>query len=121
LPIYMVPEKFVVLHRIPRLEAGKNDKKSLEKLTREMVVTEKVAPSTPNQLILQDIFSDVLLLPKESVGIHDNFFHLGGHSINVLHLLGKIREQFNQDLQVTEIFTMPTIADLSSSIEKSAE
>jgi len=117
LPAYMVPDKFVVLHRIPRLEAGKNDKSKLEQLEYQVAYKTKVPPSTQNQVRLQSIFHEVLQCPCEDIGIHDNFFQLGGHSINVLHLLGKIRAAYGLDIRVADIFTMPTIAEIAGYIE----
>ncbi len=85
LPEYMVPAAFVVLDRLPRLPSGKVDRQSLPRSGSELVSERPfVAPRTPAERLLADIWAEVL--GRESVSVEDNFFELGGHSIQSIQI-----------------------------------
>ncbi|MEZ0372951.1 MAG: amino acid adenylation domain-containing protein, partial [Candidatus Sericytochromatia bacterium] len=110
LPEYMVPGHFVILDRFPLTPNGKIDRKALPDpdKSREQAGSEYVAPSTPEQSLLCELFAEVLELDR--VGIHDNFFDLGGHSLLATQLAARIRERLQVELHLRKLFEAPTVA-----------
>jgi acyl transferase domain-containing protein/acyl carrier protein len=74
-----------------------------------------VAPTTETEQVLAQLWCRVIGL--EQVGIHDNFFDLGGHSLMALQILGQLRALFQMDLSLPDLFETPTIAGLAEAIE----
>ncbi len=113
LPAYMVPAAFVMLETLPLTPNGKVDRRSLAGLDLELGEPETpyVAPRTPVEELLASVWGDVLGLAR--VGIDDNFFHLGGHSLGATQLVARIREVFQVEVPVRAIFEAPTIAALA--------
>ena len=77
---------------------------------------EYVAPRTPTEEIIANIFASVLGV--QNVGIHDNFFELGGHSLLATQLISQLRVTFNRELPLREIFESPTIAELEPKLNQ---
>ncbi|HEY0603024.1 MAG TPA: amino acid adenylation domain-containing protein [Herpetosiphonaceae bacterium] len=118
LPGYAIPSAFVVLDALPLTANGKVDRAALPAPTFESQQgTSFVAPRTPVEQQLAELWSQVLGVDR--VGIHDNFFDLGGDSLQVIRLVAKIRDSFQQALQARVLFEHPTIADLADVIEQS--
>lgn len=117
LPEYMVPGAFVMLSALPLTPNGKIDRKALPApgLSRSALESAYVAPRTPIEEQLSKIWAEVLGV--ESVGVHDNFFNMGGHSLLVTQLVFRVRETFQVELPLRHLFEMPTLADLAKSIE----
>ncbi|MBW4678519.1 MAG: amino acid adenylation domain-containing protein [Microcoleus vaginatus WJT46-NPBG5] len=116
LPDYMVPASFVILEALPLTPNGKVDRKALpapEKIPSELVST-FIAPRTPQEQELADIWADVLGV--EQIGINDKFFELGGHSILATRLVAKVHEAFQVDLPLRCLFQFPTVATLGNFI-----
>jgi acyl carrier protein len=118
LPEYMVPSAFVELDALPLTPNGKVDRKALPAPERRSAEIEKtfVAPRTPVEQGVADIWSEVLGL--ERVGIHENFFSLGGHSLKATQVVSRVRETFQVDLPLASLFANPTTADLASAVRK---
>jgi FkbM family methyltransferase len=116
LPSYMMPSAFVLVSAWPLTPNGKLDKKALGEMKEGRRVDEKsyVAPRTPVEEIIASIFSEVLSV--ERVGIEDNFFDLGGHSVLVTLLVSRLRKAFRVELQHRTVFDYPTVVDLSLAI-----
>ncbi|MEH2455650.1 amino acid adenylation domain-containing protein [Nostoc sp.] len=117
LPEYMIPSAFVVLEKFPLTSNGKVDSCALpipEKF-KNGLESSFVAPSTPTQEILANLWAAILSIEK--VGIYDNFFDLGGHSLLATSLLFRIRQAFAIDFPLRCLFETPTIAALSKLIE----
>jgi aspartate racemase len=119
LPAYMSPAKIIVLNTFPLTPNGKLDRQALTEFaqtsdTREQVY---VAPRTPVEELLAEIWAQVLNVPR--IGIHDNFFKLGGHSLLSTVLISRIREAFHVELPVLALFESPTVAELAGTIEQS--
>lgn len=117
LPEYMVPSAFVTLLALPLTPNGKVDRQALPAPgpSRSTLEAVYVAPRTPIEAQLSKIWAEVLGV--ESIGIYDNFFHLGGHSLLVTQLVFRVRETFQVELPLRSLFEMPTIADLAKNIE----
>ncbi|MEG5000682.1 non-ribosomal peptide synthetase family protein [Microcoleus sp. B4-D4] len=116
LPEYMIPSAFVVLKALPLTPNGKIDPQALPAPSIAANFTDTfVGPRTPGEEILAGIWSQLLNLKK--VGIHDNFFDLGGHSLLITQLLAKVRESFQVELPLRVLFEAPTVAGLAEKIE----
>ncbi|MEP0770346.1 amino acid adenylation domain-containing protein [Trichocoleus sp. ST-U1] len=116
LPEYMVPSAFVVLKALPLTPNGKIDRSALPAPeTIKPVADTFVAPRNSVEEVLAGIWVHLLKLQK--VGIYDNFFDLGGHSLLIPQLLAKVRETFQIELTLRDFFDAPTIADLGKNIE----
>jgi amino acid adenylation domain-containing protein len=118
LPEYMIPGYFVQLGSIPLTPHGKIDRKALPE---PEVRIKEIYTSPTNQLEkkLVGIWSDVLRIEKDRIGIHDNFFQLGGHSLKATILNSQIYRELSVKLPLAAIFENPTIRGLAAVISKS--
>jgi len=130
LPIYMLPSVFILLEALPLLPNGKLDRRSLpapDHLQPELAAT-YVAPRTELEQTIATIWQEVLQVAK--VGLYDNFFDLGGHSLLMIQVHSKLRQILNRDVSMIEMFKYPTVnsfakylsqekIDALSSLEKS--
>jgi acyl-coenzyme A synthetase/AMP-(fatty) acid ligase len=109
LPDYMVPAIFTALPELPLTHSGKIDRNALPEPSSERAVLKQkyVSPSTDMEKKLVRIWCEVLEL--EEVGIHDNFFDIGGSSILGMVVCTKIQEDFNVDMPILKVFENPTI------------
>ncbi|KZN77721.1 hypothetical protein N477_11370, partial [Pseudoalteromonas luteoviolacea H33-S] len=112
LPDYMVPSAFVVLESFPLTANGTVDRKALPAPEGDLLGGEYIAPRTETEKTLCRIWQEVLGL--ERVGISDNFFDLGGHSLLVTKLVARIGEVFEVTLALREVFEQPKLANLAS-------
>jgi amino acid adenylation domain-containing protein/non-ribosomal peptide synthase protein (TIGR01720 family) len=117
LPNFMVPSVFVRLDAMPLGSNGKIDRKALPApdvaAQRE---ARYVAPRTPAEEILADIWKDVLGLDR--VGVEDNFFDLGGHSLIAVQVLSRVRTAFDVEVPLRRVFEASTITQLALVIEE---
>jgi acyl carrier protein len=107
----MVPASFLVLDALPLNANGKVDRRALPAPAARESGSGYVAPRTPIEQELAGIWKD--LLEVERVGIHDNFFDLGGHSLLVTQVVSRVRERFQIDLPLAAVFETSTIAELA--------
>lgn len=111
LPEYMIPSYFMRLGKIPLSANGKIDRKALP--TPEIAVGEGyVPPRNQVEEKLIEIWAEVLNLGKEKIGINDNFFQLGGHSLKATIMVLRIHKELNVRVPMDEIFKTPTIKGL---------
>ena len=119
LPEYMVPASYIFLdHGLPLLSSGKVDRKSLPKPEWggwQAAGAAYVAPRSPIERGLADIWSQVLGVPQ--VGVYDNFFMLGGHSLLATRLNSRIREVYQLEIPLRVMFENPTVAGQASTLE----
>ncbi|HEX5873990.1 MAG TPA: amino acid adenylation domain-containing protein, partial [Pyrinomonadaceae bacterium] len=118
LPEYMIPSAIIELERMPVSPNGKLDRGKLPQLekTHGESGTSYVAPRTHVEEMLASIWTEVL--GAESVSVHDDFFELGGHSLIATQVMSRVREAFNIELPVRNLFETSTIAELAQSIEQ---
>ncbi len=117
LPDYMVPAFFVTLDKMPLTPNGKIDRKALpEPDFRMSLGVEYVAPENEVEEKLVDIWSD--LLDIDNIGIIDNFFDLGGHSLKATQLELKIYKEMDVEIPLRLIFEKSTIKELADYILK---
>ncbi|MDZ8095167.1 MAG: amino acid adenylation domain-containing protein [Nostoc sp. DedQUE05] len=119
LPEYMLPSAFVkLLDALPLTSSGKTDRRALPiPMSRERnISTDLIPPRTASEEVLAGIWSDVLEL--EQVGIHDNFFALGGHSLSAMQVIARLRETFKMELPISWLFDYPTIVELDRQISE---
>jgi amino acid adenylation domain-containing protein len=109
LPDYMVPSSYVFLDSLPLTTNGKVDRQALPKpyTIRPNLEETFVAPTGAVESALAEIWAQVLGL--ERVGVHDNFFDLGGHSLLLMQLHGKLNEMFQTDISLVELFEYSTV------------
>ncbi|NJN10927.1 MAG: amino acid adenylation domain-containing protein [Richelia sp. RM1_1_1] len=117
LPGHMVPSAIVLIEALPLAPSGKIDRRALPvpNFNNESEFG-FVAPRTPTEEIVSDIWSHVL--KQEHIGIHDNFFNLGGHSLLATQVISRLREAFKIELPLRSLFEQPTVAQLAERIEK---
>jgi fengycin family lipopeptide synthetase D len=115
LPISLIPNAFIVVPYLPVTANGKIDKVKLLSYKRKEVVEEEkeVLPQEPQ---IHTIWEDLLKLPHMSNT--DNFFTLGGHSLLIVKMIGRIKDQFGIELSLKEIFKNPTIHSIAELLSK---
>jgi FkbM family methyltransferase len=118
LPDYMIPAAFVEMESLPLLPNGKVDRQALPlpDAARPRLGEEYVAPSTPYEEILVEVWQEVLGLEK--IGVHDDFFDLGGHSLLATQVTSRVRDRFEIDWPVRALFEAPTIAEMGERVEQ---
>ncbi|NUT92869.1 MAG: AMP-binding protein, partial [Saccharothrix sp.] len=109
LPDYMVPPAYVRLDRIPRTTNGKLDRAALPAPDLSATVAGRM-PRDHREAVLCGLFAELLGLPE--VGIDDDFFSLGGHSLLVARLIGRVRAEFGVSIGIRTVFEAPTVAKL---------
>jgi amino acid adenylation domain-containing protein len=115
LPPYMVPDTFRFLSRLPVTANGKVDERALQALAADPASARAAAPpQTAIQLDLAEVWREVLGLAQ--VGILDDFFDLGGHSIHAVRMLAVVRSRLNVQVSLRDLFVHPTIASLEQLI-----
>ncbi|KXV10795.1 hypothetical protein CR51_08605 [Caballeronia megalochromosomata] len=113
MPDYMLPSSFVALPALPLLPNGKLDRAALPRAKRDTV--RGPAGRTPVEIGLARLFADVLRL--DHIGIHDDFFASGGHSLLAAQLANRIRAVLKIDASVSDVFSAPTVAQLATLLE----
>jgi len=113
LPEYMLPSTFVFLDALPLTPNGKVDRRALPEPGAERAELKEayVAPRTAVQKKLADIWTEVLKL--ERLGIHDNFFDIGGHSLKATQVMSRVRAVFEMDVPLRTLFEKPTVEELA--------
>jgi len=118
LPAYMIPAQFIYLKKFPLGSSGKVDRKRLPKVdvkARISAKAEYVAPRNEIEELLVEIWSEILQI--ERIGVFDNFFEMGGHSLTAIRLVSRVIEAFELTLPINLVFEKPTIAAYSEHIE----
>ncbi|HYG64948.1 MAG TPA: amino acid adenylation domain-containing protein, partial [Thermoanaerobaculia bacterium] len=116
-PEYMVPTSYVVLPTLPLTPNGKLDRAALPAPSEpSRSEADFAAPRSAVEEVLAQIWAD--LLGVERVGIHDNFFDLGGHSLLGTQLIYRVREAIGVELSLRGVFESPTVAGIAEQVEE---
>jgi acyl carrier protein len=118
LPDYMVPRQFVILNALPLTSVGKVAPRALPDpdAAENAGGAEFVTPRTELERTIARVWQELLGIGK--VGIHDNFFDLGGHSLLIIRLQTRLREQLDVELSLTDLFQFPTVASLAGQLAR---
>lgn len=114
LPGYMIPVEWVFLDALPLTARGKVDRQALKGLARRIQKPESALTTlqTDAERAIAEIWKDILGL--QSVGRHDNFFDLGGHSLLLGKVLPKVRSLSDRPLAMVDLFRYPTVETLAA-------
>jgi hypothetical protein len=108
----MIPTTLVALEHFPRTSNGKLDRRALPVPTSSRVSRVKgVLPRTEAERRILEIWRDVLQVNE--IGIHDNFFDLGGHSLLLVRVHGRLKAVFERDFGIVSLFAYPTVHALA--------
>jgi len=119
-PEYMIPSNFVQVEKIPLTPNGKVDSKALLSLGQKLEMgVEYVAPQSGKERTIAGVWKETLNL--DDVGIHDNFFDLGGTSMDIIRVNSRIREAFGIDIPIVTMYKYTTIAALAKFWENDIE
>ncbi|RSM73383.1 non-ribosomal peptide synthetase [Amycolatopsis sp. WAC 01375] len=112
LPSYLIPTRWVALDRLPTTTSGKLDRSALPEPTSTAVEGDDALPSTDTERRLHALWCAELGLSE--VAVDRSFFAVGGHSLAVVRLAGRITEEFEIPVSVTEFFRAPTIRAMAA-------
>ncbi|MCP6760177.1 MAG: amino acid adenylation domain-containing protein [Fischerella sp. CENA71] len=115
LPEYMIPSHFIVLDKLPLTPNGKVDRKALPAPNNAVAATDIELPVTETEKLLAQLWAK--LLKYESISRKDNFFNLGGHSLLATQLCYRIRDIFNIEIPLRQVFDSPIFSQLASYID----
>jgi acyl carrier protein len=118
LPDYMIPSSFVLLDALPIKPNGKVDRRALPDPdnARPNIDRAYKTPATKTEAQLTSIWSGVLSV--DPVGVHDNFFDLGGHSLAASRVVSRVIQTFALELPVKALFDAPTVAEMAAIVEQ---
>jgi amino acid adenylation domain-containing protein len=112
LPVYMVPSSFVIMDQFPLTPNGKIDRKNLPEAIITLMATEYLAPRTEMEKVICDIWRDLLGLDR--IGVNDNFFQLGGHSLMAMRCISKLKLATGVVIGIKEIFESDSLEELAN-------
>jgi amino acid adenylation domain-containing protein len=118
LPEYMLPAVFVLLESLPLTSNGKVNRDMLPAPNASNILRDE--PCAPARTVVEKRIAGILanLLALEQVGVHDNFFLLGGHSLLGTQVIARVRDAFGVELSLRRLFEAPTVAELSAEVER---
>lgn len=122
LPAHMVPAVFVQLDRLPLMPSGKIDRRALRDISAGPTAERRRDPTSPRsqaESLIAKIWQEVLRL--EGVGLQANFFEHGGHSLLLLRVQDRIREETGLEIPVTDLFNYPTVETLAQRLSHQQE
>ncbi|MBO9733248.1 MAG: amino acid adenylation domain-containing protein, partial [Chitinophaga sp.] len=113
LPAHMIPSRILILDHIPLTENGKINRAFLRSLSLPVTLqNEYTAPRNAIESQLAEIWQS--LLGVERIGIYENFFECGGHSLLAIRVISAVRKELNKELSIRELFDGPTIAEIAA-------
>jgi amino acid adenylation domain-containing protein len=121
LPDYMIPSVFQVLQAFPQTPNGKIDRKALPAPdgVRPHLESSYVVPRNAVEQTIATVWQEVLGV--ESVGVFDNFFDLGGHSLLLVKAHGRLQGRFERELSIIDMFRYPTVDALAKHVSQAAD
>ena len=119
-PRYMVPTRLIRMKCIPTTINGKVDFRALPEVELTVRIGAKIRPRNDVEVQLCQIWADILRIDQSKLGVKDSFFHLGGHSITCIQLVGRVRQVMRASITVEQIFSHKTIEALADLIQQTA-
>ena len=116
LPHYMVPARSQQVAELPRTVAGKVDRKALTAMAAPHAPERSSPPKSPTESALAELFAEVLNI--ETVGVHDEYFELGGDSLLAVRLMARIERRFGVGLTLAELFTDFTVTGVARLLDR---
>ena len=116
LPEYMVPSAFVMLESLPLNASGKIDRLALPAPHQQPASADIVPPRTPIEDLLATIWAETL--KRDRVGVNEDFFSLGGHSLLVARIVARVNETLHVELPMRTLFEASTVGALATEVEK---
>jgi acyl carrier protein len=115
---YMVPSSFVTMETLPRTPNGKVDRRALPEAGSTLPEANEtyLAPRSATECAIANIWQEVLKVEK--IGVNDNFFGLGGHSLLLVHTQSKVSEALRVKVSMIEMFKYPTISALAEHLSE---
>jgi acyl carrier protein len=110
LPVHMIPCAFITLQELPKNARGEVDRAALSVLGVEQLTKEFVLPRTELEKTIAAAWKAALGI--DQVGVYDNFFDLGGHSLRMIQLHQKLRAELSVNIELLHLFQFPTIDSL---------
>ena len=120
LPAYMLPARFIALEAMPLTPNGKLDRKALPDPEANLIqnAADFIKPRTPLERQIAEVWQEVLQL--EEVGVNDNFFDLGGHSLLLMQVQSRLQTLLEESLPTVTLFQYPTIKSLATHLAGTA-
>ncbi|XOV81738.1 MAG: MupA/Atu3671 family FMN-dependent luciferase-like monooxygenase [bacterium] len=114
LPEYMIPNEVVVLDEMPRTANGKLDRKALLQIkpVQARAIADDAKPKSDLEMQIAELWKDVLKL--DEIGLNENFFDLGGHSLLVVQLHNQLKDALDQPISLTDLYQYTTVATLAN-------
>ena len=119
LPDYMIPSLFILLERLPQTPNGKVDHGALPAPEPDAADASPATAHSELEQMIADIWKEVLKV--ESVGLDDNFFALGGHSLLIFQVHDRLRRKVTKELQMTEMFQYPTVSSMAKHLARAEQ
>jgi acyl carrier protein len=119
----MIPAAFVALAEFPLTPNGKLDRKALPAPDSQTQETKYLAPRNETEQQLVAMWTELLGLDtdQQKIGVHDDFFALGGHSLVAMQVVSRITHAMDIQLPLEALFDAPTVARLAESVSKSGD
>jgi hypothetical protein len=118
LPEFMIPSAFMIIDQLPRTGTGKIDYLTLPELDLQRAGLGRAYASPRNHIEESLTRTWQELLSQERIGIHDDFFDLGGYSLLGVQMLDVVKQSFGVELPLFTVFQMPTVALLSAAVSR---
>ena len=120
LPDYMIPSYFIPIDAVPLTTTGKIDRKALTSISAALTAGERFLPPKSNlEKTIAAAWSKILQI--DTIGIHNNYFDMGGNSINILTLSLELEKLLKRHIHVAKLFRYPTIASFARHLEMEKE
>ncbi|MCW5313963.1 amino acid adenylation domain-containing protein [Nostoc sp. KVJ3] len=118
LPVYMIPTSFIFIKQFPLTRHGKIDLRSLAEIksTNQLTQVDYTAPHNNLESKLVNIWEKILT--KHPIGVFDNFFEIGGHSLLLSRVVTHVHKELNVLVKLADFFKVPTIAGLAALVAK---
>jgi len=117
LPSYMVPGQFIIIEKWPLTANGKLDVKKLKNIRARSANDPIYLPETQTQAKLRQLWAQLLKIDESEISINENFFRIGGNSLQCSEMIHVAQERFNFKFTLSDIFQNPTITELALCIE----